>query len=143
MSKLPVILLLIGVSKQKLLFSSMIFYLRQAERFFHFLHDLLCNTIVDGSLVNLVIYLLLCFTTYCGIHCNAIIFCIKVQCNGIFEGNIVSTGYPNKLENYGNSKGWGAGGITCTPWNFYSRGLEGSQTKVPSVGGWTFFGTTQ
>ena len=47
--QLPVILPLIGVSKQILLFSSMIFYLRSAERFFHGLHDSLCNTIVVGS----------------------------------------------------------------------------------------------
>ena len=47
--QLPVILPLIGVSKQILLFSSMIFYLRSAKCFFHGLHDSLCNTIVVGS----------------------------------------------------------------------------------------------
>ena len=65
---LSVTLLFIGVSKQKLLFSSMILYLRPAECFFHGLHDSLCNTIVVRSLINLVIYLLLCYTIYCGIH---------------------------------------------------------------------------
>ena len=45
-SKPSVILLLIGVSKQKLSLSSMIFYARSAECFFHGLHDSLCNTIV-------------------------------------------------------------------------------------------------
>ena len=46
MSKQSVILPLIDFSKQKLLFSSMIFYLRPASCFFHRLHDSLCNTIV-------------------------------------------------------------------------------------------------
>ena len=68
LSTLSVTLLFIGVSKQKLLFSSMILYLRPAECFFHGLHDSLCNTIVVRSLINLVIYLLLCYTIYCGIH---------------------------------------------------------------------------
>ena len=45
-SKPSVILLLIGVSKQKLSLLSMIFYARSAECFFHGLHDSLCNTIV-------------------------------------------------------------------------------------------------
>ena len=36
--------LLIGVSKQKLLFSSMVFYFRSAESFFHVFHKTLCNT---------------------------------------------------------------------------------------------------
>ena len=35
-----------------------------AECFFHSLHDSLCKTIVVGSLINLVIYLLLCYTKY-------------------------------------------------------------------------------
>ena len=43
-------------------------YLRSAECFFHGLHGSLCNTIVVHSLINLVIYLLLCYTIYCGIH---------------------------------------------------------------------------
>ena len=47
--QLPVILPLIGVSKQILLFSSMIFYLLSAECFFHGLRDSLCNTIAVGS----------------------------------------------------------------------------------------------
>ena len=58
LNKLSVILLLIGVSKQKLLFSSMIFYLRAAESFIHGLHKSLCNTIVIGSLINVVIFLI-------------------------------------------------------------------------------------
>ena len=49
LSELSVILLIICVAKQKLLFSSMIFYLQSAEYFFHGLHDSLCNTIVVGS----------------------------------------------------------------------------------------------
>ena len=50
LSKLSVVLLLLGVLKQKLLFSSMIFYLRSADWFFfHGLHDSLFNTIVVGS----------------------------------------------------------------------------------------------
>ena len=52
MSKLSVILLLIRVSKQKLLFSLMIFHLRSAGCFFHGLHDSLFNTIVVGSWIN-------------------------------------------------------------------------------------------
>ena len=72
MIKLSVILLSIGVSKQKLLFSSMIFHLRSAESFFHGLHESLCNMIVISSLINLVIYLLLCYTIYCGINCNVV-----------------------------------------------------------------------
>ena len=48
MSKQTVILLLIGVPKQTLMFSSMIFYWRSAECFFHGLHDSLCNPIVVG-----------------------------------------------------------------------------------------------
>ena len=43
-------------------------YLRSAECFFHGLHGSLCNTFVVHSLINLVIYLLLCYTIYCGIH---------------------------------------------------------------------------
>ena len=35
-----------------------------AECFFHSLHDSLCKTIAVGSLINLVIYLLLCCTKY-------------------------------------------------------------------------------
>ena len=34
-------------------------------------------------------------------------FCIKLQCNGIFDRNIFSSGYPTKSENYGNSRGQG------------------------------------
>ena len=49
MSKQSVILPLIDFSKQKLLFSSMIFYLRSGSCFFHRLHDSLCNTIVVSS----------------------------------------------------------------------------------------------
>ena len=74
LGKLSVIVLLIDVSKQKLLFSSLILYLRSAECFLHRLHNSLCNTIVVGSLINLVIYLLLCYTIYCGIHCNVVMF---------------------------------------------------------------------
>ena len=48
MSKQTVILLLIGVPKQKLMFSSMIFYWRSAECSFHGLQDSLCNPIVVG-----------------------------------------------------------------------------------------------
>ena len=49
MSNLSVILLLIGVVKQTLLFSLMIFYLQSAECFFRSLHDSLCNMIVISS----------------------------------------------------------------------------------------------
>ena len=53
MGKLLIILPLIGVSKQKLLFSSMIFYLRSAECFFTACTIvLICNTIVVGSWIN-------------------------------------------------------------------------------------------
>ena len=38
---------------------------------------------------------------------ETIIFRIKVWCNGIFYRNTLSRGYPTKLENYGNSRGWG------------------------------------
>ena len=48
-SKPSFILLLVGVSKQKLSLSSMIFYSRSAECFFHGLHDSFCNTIVVDS----------------------------------------------------------------------------------------------
>ena len=52
-SKLSIILPLIGVSKQKLLFSSMIFYLWLAECFFTACTIvLICNTIVVGSRIN-------------------------------------------------------------------------------------------
>ena len=50
----------------------MIPYLWSAECFFHGLHNSLCNTIVVRSLINLVIYLLLCYTRYCGIHLRRI-----------------------------------------------------------------------
>ena len=43
----------VGVSKQELLFSSMILYWRSAECFFYGLNDSLCNTIVVCSLINL------------------------------------------------------------------------------------------
>ena len=46
---ISVILLLIGVVKQKLLFSLMIFYLQSTECFFQDLHDSLCNMIVVSS----------------------------------------------------------------------------------------------
>ena len=36
----------------------MIFYLRSAESFIHGLHESLCNTILIGSLVNVVIFLI-------------------------------------------------------------------------------------
>ena len=48
MNKQTVILLLIGVPKQKLMFSSMIFYWRSAECLFHGLYDSLCNPIIVG-----------------------------------------------------------------------------------------------
>ena len=48
MSKQTVILLLIGVPKQKLMFSSMFFYWRSAECLFHGLYDSLCNPIIVG-----------------------------------------------------------------------------------------------
>ena len=48
MSKQTVIFLLIGVPKQKLMFSSMIFHWRSAECLFHGLYDSLCNPIVVG-----------------------------------------------------------------------------------------------
>ena len=50
----------------------MIFHLRSAESFFHGLHESLFNMIVVGSLINLVIYLLLCYTIYCGLNCNVV-----------------------------------------------------------------------
>ena len=43
-----IILLLNGLSKQKVLFSSTICYLRLAECFFHGLHDSLCKAIVGN-----------------------------------------------------------------------------------------------
>ena len=52
MSKQTVILLLIGVPKQTLIFSSMMFYWRSAECFFYGLHDGLCNPIVVGLWLN-------------------------------------------------------------------------------------------
>ena len=63
MSKLSVIWLLIGVSKQKLLFWTMIFYFRSAECFFHGLHDSSCNTIVIGSWINFRLSISSCFVT--------------------------------------------------------------------------------
>ena len=54
MSKLSVTILLICVSKQKVLFSSIIFYLQSAEGFFHGLHDSLCNTIAGYLSVALL-----------------------------------------------------------------------------------------
>ena len=53
----------------------MIFYLRSAECFYHGLHDSSCNTSVVGSGKKLpVIYQLLCYTIYCGIQCNVVMF---------------------------------------------------------------------
>ena len=46
---ISVILQLIGVVKQKLLFSLMIFYLLSTECFFQDLHDSLCNMICVSS----------------------------------------------------------------------------------------------
>ena len=63
MSKLSVIWLLIGVSKQKLLFWTMIFYFRSAECFFHGLHDSSCNTIVIDSWINFRLSISSCFVT--------------------------------------------------------------------------------
>lgn len=34
-----------------------------------------------------------------------IMFCIIIQCNNIIDANVLSSGYPTKLKNYGNSKG--------------------------------------
>ena len=66
LSTLSVTLLFIGVSKQKLLFSyDPLFTVSWV--LFHGLDVSLCNTIVVRSLINLVIYLLLCYTIYCGI----------------------------------------------------------------------------
>ena len=48
MTKQTVIFLLIGVPKQKLMFSSMIFHWRSAECLLHGLYDSLCNPIVVG-----------------------------------------------------------------------------------------------
>ena len=59
------------------------------------------------------------------------IFCIKVWCNSIFEGNIISRGYPTKLENYGNSRGWG---YDKRPLEWKFQGVGGSETKVLFVG---------
>ena len=53
---------LISVSKQKLLFSSTIFYLRSAEYFLQGLHDSLSNTIVIGSWINFRLSIC-CFVT--------------------------------------------------------------------------------
>ena len=36
-----------------------------------------------------------------------IIFFIIIKCNNIFDTNILSRGYPIKLNNNGNSRGWG------------------------------------
>lgn len=34
-----------------------------------------------------------------------IVFGIKVNCNGIFDGTILSRGYQTRLDNYGNFRG--------------------------------------
>ena len=38
-----------------------------------------------------------------------------IKCNNIFDTNVLSRGYPNKLKIYTNSRGWGA--ITSTPYS--------------------------
>ena len=53
----------------------------------------------------------------------------------IFDRNILSRGYPTKLEYYGNPRvcvcGGGGGGD-----------VGGLKQKCPAGGGWIFFGTT-
>ena len=52
----------------------------------------------------------------------------------IFDGNILSTGYPAKLEYYGNSRGLGGGGvIISTAWNGNSSkgDVGGLKQKCP------------
>ena len=38
-----------------------------------------------------------------------------IKCNNIFDTNVLSRGYPNKLKIYTNSRGWGA--MTSTPYS--------------------------
>ena len=68
-----------------------------------------------------------------------------IKCNNIFDTNVLSRGYPNKLKIYTNSRGWGA--ITSTPYSVYRKfqggGGGGSKVNVPSMEVWIFSGTTQ
>ena len=67
-----------------------------------------------------------------------------IKCNNIFDTNVLSRGYPNKLEIYTNSRGWGA--ITSTPYSVYRKfqgGGGGSKVNVPSMEVWIFSGTTE
>ena len=79
------------------------------------------------------------------VHCiniNIKVFSLFIaETISIFDRNILSRGYPTKLEYYGNS---GGAGMTSTAWNGNSRGADvGSlKQKCPALEGWIFFGTT-
>ena len=64
------------------------------------------------------------------------VFCIIIYCNSIFEGKILSRGYPTKLKNYNNSRGWG---YDKHPLEWKFKGGGGSKAKVLSVGGMDIF----
>ena len=65
---------------------------------------------------------------------KAINFCIIAQGNSIFDIIILSRGCLTKLENYGNSRGWGEG-LTSTPFS----GKWGVQSKSALCGGYGYF----
>ena len=55
--------------------------------------------------------------------------------------NILSRGYPTKLKNYGNSRGWGEGVWQATP-GMEIPGVGGLKQKCPPWEVWIYFGTT-
>ena len=60
-----------------------------------------------------------------------IIFRVIIKCNNIFETNILYRGYPTKLNNNRNSRGWG---VWQAPPGMEILSGWGSSAKVPSVG---------
>ena len=67
-----------------------------------------------------------------------------IKCNNIFDTNVLSRGYPNKLEIYTNSRG--LGGYHKHPLQCIQEipgGWGGSKVNVPSMEVWIFSGTTQ
>ena len=61
------------------------------------------------------------------------IFRIIIQCNNIFETNIISRGYLIKLKNYGNSRG-PEGGMISTPLNGNSCGVGVLKQNIRPLG---------
>ena len=60
-----------------------------------------------------------------------------IQCNNIFDTNILSRGRVPKLKNYGKFQGggrWGGGGMTSTPWKEIPAGWREHKLKCPPWG---------